>query len=96
MIFAGMDPTDGKVDRPRAPGGFAPVGFRFERPYQPAEQPPPWVGKAAGLYDDGGRPALFIVGDDSCEGGGSNSTSPTRNGPCRTGGLAVTDSASPH
>ena len=53
-----MDPTDGKVDRPRAPGGFAPVGFRFERPYQPAEQPPPWVGKAAGLYDDGGRPAL--------------------------------------
>lgn len=45
---------------------------------------------------DGGRPALFIVGDDSCEGGGSNSTSPTRNGPCRTGGLAVTDSASPH
>ena len=52
-----MDPTDGKVDRPREPGGFAPVGFRFERPYQLAEQPPPWVGAAAGLYDDGGRPA---------------------------------------
>ena len=34
------------------------VGFRFERPYQPAEQPPPWVGTAAGLYDDGGWPAL--------------------------------------